>query len=105
MSFSRCAVAALAFFVMAISVALACCLICQKAVLTQHYSPFQVGFDSKAAAAASGAAANCFPNQLISLSQIRNYAHQPGAAASAAAAAASAASTDLLHSLKEKVAQ
>ncbi len=74
------------------------------AVLTQN-SAFQVGFDSKAAVAASGAAANCFPNQLISLSQIRNYAHQPGAAASAAAAAASAASTDLLHSLKEKVAQ
>ena len=46
---------------------------------------FQVGFESKP----SGA--NCFPNQLISLTQIRNYAHQP--------------SSDLLHSLKEKAGQ
>ena len=43
----------------------------------------QVGFDAKPASAN-------FPNQLISLSQIRNYAHQP--------------SSDLL-SLKEKVTQ
>ena len=45
----------------------------------------QVGFDSKMGGA------NSFPNQLISLSQIRNYAHQP--------------SSDLLHSLKEKTGQ
>ena len=44
---------------------------------------FQVGFDSKPGGT------NSFPNQLISLSQIRNYAHQP----------------DMLHSLKEKVTQ
>ena len=47
---------------------------------------FQMGFEPK-----SSSAANCFPNQLISLSQIRNYAHQP--------------SSDLLHSLKEKAGQ
>jgi hypothetical protein len=46
----------------------------------KHHS--QVGFDSKPGVGG----ANCFPNQLISLSQIRNYAHQP----------------ELLHSLKEK---
>ena len=49
------------------------------------FSVFQVGFDAKAGSA------NCFPNQLISLSRIGNYAHQP---------------TDLLHSLaKEKAGQ
>jgi len=47
----------------------------------KHHS--QVGFDSKPGGT------NSFPNQLISLSQIRNYAHQP----------------DMLHSLKEKVTQ
>lgn len=46
----------------------------------KHHS--QVGFDSKPGG-------NGFPNQLISLAQIRNYGHQP---------------TDL-HSLKEKVTQ
>merc|ERR1712008_244744 len=46
-------------------------------------STTQVGFDSKPGGT------NSFPNQLISLSQIRNYAHQP----------------DMLHSLKEKVTQ
>lgn len=48
----------------------------------------QVGFDAKTSGPAA-AAANCFPNQLISLSHIRNYAHQPPTA-------------DLLHTLKEK---
>lgn len=50
----------------------------------KHHS--QVGFDTKLMGQ------NSFPTQqLISLSQIRNYAHQP--------------STDLSHSLKEKVSQ
>ena len=44
----------------------------------------QVGFDAK-----SSGPANYFPNQLISLSHIKNYAHQPPTA-------------DLLHTLKEK---
>jgi len=53
--------------------------------LSAHYPKHhsQVGFDSKPGGT------NSFPNQLISLSQIRNYAHQP----------------DMLHSLKEKVTQ
>ena len=46
---------------------------------------FQVGFDAKT----GGLQTNGFPNQLISLSHIRNYAHQPPTA-------------DLLHTLKEK---
>jgi len=50
---------------------------------SKHHMHSQVGFDAKPASAN-------FPNQLISLSQIRNYAHQP--------------SSDLL-SLKEKVTQ
>ena len=45
-----------------------------------------MGFEPK-----SSSAANCFPNQLISLSHIRNYAHQPGGP-----------TADLLHTLKEK---
>jgi hypothetical protein len=44
-----------------------------------------MGFESKPVGG------NGFPNQLISLSQIRNYATQP--------------SSDLLHSLKEKAGQ
>ena len=53
--------------------------------LTFDNMTFQVGFDAKT----GGLQTNGFPNQLISLSHIRNYAHQPPTA-------------DLLHTLKEK---